>query len=139
MYSEQCRRVETELKDIMQATGQANAQCKSSRIDGRGQIEIVATFRHDMTHSAFNRLVDKQVAIDDEFLVVSWHLSEPIIHGFGETPVAAWMMAQACTDNAETYKGEPFEMATREPGERLVWRCKSQRIVTVEHMRSIDN
>jgi hypothetical protein len=67
------------------------------------------------------------------FIAASWRGGEPIVSGFGQSAWSALNMSR--TTNAPT----DTEVCSRVVGETLVWRGPSGRIVTIEHMLTIDD
>ena len=119
-------------------TSDCSSRCGSGPIKADGRVQVVAVFRSNLTHAEYDRLVDNNSATNVEFLVCSWRHGEPIIHGFANEVMAAWRMAQSCIEGGK-YKDDELEICSRVPQETLAWRGLSGRVVTVEHVRALDN
>jgi len=92
----------------------------------------MSTGRISLTSSQSDDLI-VQMAMGQAFVAATWRGGEAIIHGLGQSEWAARNMARLSDAPLNV------EICSRVVGETLVWRGPSGRIVTVEHMLTIDD
>lgn len=73
------------------------------------------------------------MALQQKFIVASWRNGEPIIYGIGQSEWAATNMARMSHCPSDT------ELCTRTPDILCAWRGTSGRLVTIDHLLTIDD
>lgn len=119
--------------------GNGSASCVPAGGTGCGQVVIMAKARIDLSRAESYQLIEKRFS-GSLFIVAHWDHDEPVIHGEGDTASAALLDAQENIRGLPRYRDVELLVHQRVPGERGVWRCcRTGRVVTIEHFRTLDN